>query len=189
MSVINTNAKEIHCKILYCGPDRSGKKSSLLYIRDQFEEKKRVFFTLPFKKEVCCLILSAGEIFGFQTYFHLYNLNNESKKDNKSLLRGGDGVMFVASSDLKDGPDNVRSFLEMEEALKERGENLFKLPLVLQYNKRDIQNPRPVKDLRIDLNKYNNKDFESSALTGQFILEPLKYLCKLTINNLKRAGL
>ena len=189
MSVINTNAKEIHCKILYCGPERSGKKSSLLYIRDRFEEKKRVFFTLPFKTEIYCLILSIGEIFSFQTYFHIYNLGHESVEDDKNLLKGVDGVVFVASSDPEDRHDNIHSFVEMEEFLKERGENLFKLPLVLQYNKRDIENPRSVKELRMDLNKYNNKDFESSVLTGQFVLEPLKHLCKLTLNNLKRADL
>ena len=189
MSVINTNAKEIHCKILYCGPEQSGKKSSLFYIRDRFEEKKKVFFTLPFKKEICCLILSIGEIFSFQTYFHIYNLSHESVEDNRNLLKGVDGVVFVASSEPRDKQNNIHSFLEMEEFLKERGENLFKLPLVLQYNKRDIENPRPVKELRMDLNKYNNKDFESSVLTGQSVLEPLKYLCKLTLNNLKRADI
>jgi len=182
MSFINTNAKEIHCKILYCGPEQSGKKSSLLYIRDQFEEKQKMFFTLPFKKEICCLILAIGEIFSFRTYFHIYNLNHESVKDNKNLLKGVDGVVFVASSDPKDRQSNIHSFVEMEEFLKERGEDLFKMPLVLQYNKRDIKNPSPVKELRMDLNKYNNKDFESSVLTGQFVLEPLKYLCKLTLN-------
>ena len=189
MSIINTNAKEIHCKILYCGPERSGKKSSLLYIRDRFEEGKKVFFTLPFKKEIYCLILSIGEIFSFQTYFHIYNMSHESKEENRNLLKGVDGVVFVASSDPKDKQNNIHSFVEIEEFLKERGENLFKLPLVLQYNKRDIKNPRPVKELRMNLNKYNNKDFESSVLNGQSVLEPLKHVCKLTLNNLKRADL
>ena len=188
MSIINTNAKEIHCKILYYGPERSGKKSSLIYIRDRFQEQKRDFFILPFKKEVYCLVLSIGKIFSFQTFFHIYNLNNESKQDNKNLLKGVDGIVFVASSDPEDRQKNINSFLEMETFLKEKGENLFKRPLVLQYNKNDLKNSKSIKDLRMDLNKYNSRDFESSVLRGQFILEPLKHLCKLTLNHLKQVS-
>ena len=185
MSIINTNAKEIHCKILYYGPENSGKKSSLLYIKEQFKKEKRDFFKLPFQKELYGLVLSIGKVFGFQTFFHIYNSNNESRQDNKKLLIGADGIIFVASLDLKDEQKNKDSFLELESFLKDDEKNIFKFPLVLQYNKKDLKNTLSIKQLRIDLNKYNNKDFISSALTGEFVLEPLKYLCKLTLNNLK----
>ena len=184
MSVINTNAKEIHFKILYYGPRESGKKSSLLYIKDNIKEDKRNFFIIPFKKEVYSLVLSIGWIFGFQTFFHIYNLNNESKKDNEQLFQGTDGILFVASSEIKARQNNITSFLEMEKLFKERGQDLFKAPLVLQYNKSDLTNRIPLKVLRKDLNKYNNKDFESSVLKEEFVLEPLKYLCKLVLTQL-----
>ena len=185
MSIINTNAKEIHCKILYYGPKDSGKKSSLLYIKSNLQEEIREFFILPFKKEIYSLVLSIGKVFSFQTFFHIYNLNNESKKENEKLFRGVDGIVFVASSDPKDRQSNKDSLLEMEDFFKEKNQNLFKTPLVLQYNKTDIVDPMPLKDLRRDLNKYNSKDFESSVLNGEFIVEPLKYLCKLVLNDLK----
>ena len=188
MSVINTNAKEIHCKVLYYGPEQSGKKSSLLYIRDHFKEQKVRFFTLPFKKEVCCLVISIGKVFDFQTFIHIYNLSNESQTDNQNLFKGVDGIVFVASLNLEDKQKNLSSFLEMENFFKDEDKNPFKVPLVLQYNKKDLKPSIPIKEIRIDLNKYNNKDFESSALKGQLILEPLKYLCKLILNDLKTAN-
>lgn len=188
MSIINTNAKEIHCKVLYCGPEHSGKKSSLLYIRDQFKENKKSFFNIPLQKEIYCLVLYIGKIFSFKTFFHVYNLNNESIQDNKNLLEGVDGLVFVASSLLEDREKNNASFLELENFFKERNKDLFKLPMVIQYNKRDLKSVQSIKALRKDLNKYNNKDFESSALTGKSILEPLKYLCKLILSDLKKGG-
>ena len=187
MSVINTNAKEIHCKILYYGPEKSGKKSSLFYIQSKFKDSKKDFLTLPFPKPVYLLALFIGKVFGFQTFFHVCNLNNESKEGNKSLLAGADGILFVASSDPKDREKNIQSLLELESFLIERGQDPFKLPLVLQYNKRDLKHVLPVKDMRIDLNKYNSRDFESSALKGELVLEPLKHLCKQTLCHLKRA--
>ena len=188
MSIINTNAKEIHCKILYCGPQHSGKKSSLLCIRDQFEEGKRDFFILPFQKEIYCLVLSIGPVFACQTFFHIYNLNNESRQDNENLLRGLDGIVFVASQDLRAREKNIQSFSEMVSILKADGRNLFHTPLVLQYNKKDLAETQSIKDLRMDLNRYNNKDFESSALKGQGVLEPLKHVCKRILNNLKQVN-
>lgn len=188
MSIINTNAKEIHCKLIYYGPEHSGKKSAVGYIKDQLEKEKRDFWILPFKKEVHCLVLSVGKILGFHVFFHIYTLSNESQKDNKNLLKGVDGVLFMASADSQDKEKNIQSFKEMEQFLEEEGVNLFHFPLVLQYNKVDIDNPLPVKDLRLDLNKYNSRDFESSVSKGQRVFEPLKHLCKLTLQDLRQAS-
>ena len=187
MPIININSKEIHCKILYYGPEGSGKKSSLLYIKEKFNKNNLDFIQLPFQKEMYALILSIGEIFSFKTFFHIYNITNESKKKNEVLLRGVDGVVFVASSKAKDRQKNEQSFLEMEELLSYQGKNLLNFPLVLQYNKSDLSNLQPLKQLKKDLNKYNNKDFKSSCLTGAFILEPLKHLCKISLSQLKQS--
>ena len=187
MSIINTNSREIHCKILYCGPKGSGKKTSILYIKNKFNKNKSSFIKLPLKQEIYALILSLEEIFSFKAYFHIYNLNNESKKENEILLRGVDGVVFVASSKNEDRQKNLDSFLEMEETLTRQGKDLFHFPLVLQYNKSDHPHLQPLKQLKMDLNKYNNKDFKSSCLMGSFILEPLKHLCKLSLSQLKQS--
>lgn len=185
MSIINTNSKEIHCKILYYGPEGSGKKTSLLYIKNKFNKKNLSFIQMNFKKKLYALVLSIGDIFSFNTYFHVYNLNNESKKTNEQLLRGVDGIVFVASSKQEDRQKNLDSFFEMEELLAGHGRNLFHFPLVLQYNKSDLTGLQDLKQLKLDLNKYNNKDFKSSSLTGSFVLEPLKHLCKQSVKHLK----
>ena len=188
MPFIETNAKEIHCKLVYCGSDQMGKKSSILHIKDRFKADKKELLSLPFKKEVLMLVLSAGKLFDFEVFFHIYNLNNESKENNKVLLRGADGIVFIAGSAAKDRPKNIQSFQEIEDFFEGvPGKGLVKFPLVFQYNKRDLENPIPIRHLRIDLNKYNNKDFESSVLRGQMILEPLKHVCKLILNHLKSA--
>ena len=189
MSIINTNAREIHCKILYYGPEGAGKKSSILHIKKRFNKDKLSFVKLPLKKEIYALTLFIGDIFNFKTYFHIYNINNESRNENKKLLRGADGILFVGSSKVEDREKNKASFLEMEELLQNEGKNLFHFPLVLQYNKSDLPDIQTLKQLKIDLNKYNNKDFKSSSLTGKLILEPLKYLCKLSLNQLKQSRL
>ena len=132
------------------------------------------------------LTLFIGEIFSFKTFFHIYNLTNESHKKNEILLRGADGVIFVASSQKKDRQKNLDSFLEMEEILTGFGKNLLNFPLVLQYNKSDQADLQPLKQLKLDLNKYNNKDFKSSCRTGRRVLEALKYLCKLSLSQLKQ---
>ena len=187
MSLINTNSKEIHCKILYCGAEKVGKKSSLLFIKRKCDPKKIGFTKLAFEKELYCLVLYIGKIFGFQTFFHIYNLTNESQKDNEKLFRGVDGIVFIASLKPKDRQKNLDSFSEMEEILSFQGGDLFKFPLVLQYNKTDLSETLTLKQLRIDLNKYNSKDFESSCLTGFSILEPLKHVCKLSLAQLKQS--
>lgn len=186
MSVININSKEIHCKILYYGPEGSGKKTSLLYIKNNFNKENLSFTELNLKKKLYVLVLFLGDIFSFKTYFHIYNLTNESKKENERLLRGTDGIVFVASSEKKDRQRNLDSFFEMEDLLRSHGKNLFHFPLVLQYNKSDQPRLQTLKQLKLDLNQYNNKDFKSSSLTGSFILQPLKYLCKLSISQLKQ---
>ena len=185
MSVISIEAGEMHCKILYCGPERSGKKSSLLQIKDRMEPSAVSFFTLPFKKKILCLSLSAGKVWGLSAFFHICNLSNESREDNKKLLTGTDGIVFTASSAIQDRGKNKDAFAEMESLLKETGKNPFKIPLVLQYNKKDPANSLSLLELRRDLNKYNSRDFSGSVLKGEAVIEPLKHVCKLALNRVK----
>ena len=188
MSIINTNAKEIHCKILYCGPAESGKKSSILYIKEKLNQEKIDFFSLPVEEEIYCLVLNIGKFVGFQTFFHIYNLNNNTKLSREKSLEGLDGLVFVASRDIQARQDNKTSLMEIEAFFKEKDKTLFNTPLVLQYNKSDLKEQISLRNLKEDLNKYNNEDFQSSVLKGEQVLEPLKYLCKLILNNLKSAN-
>ena len=185
MSIININAKEIHCKILYYGPTQSGKKSSLLYIKENLNREKRDFFSLSLEEKLYALILNIGNFVGFQTFFHIYNLNNHTKLSREKCLEGVDGLIFVASQELKARGANKKSILEIENFFKEKDQTLFNFPLVLQYNKSDLKERISLKTLKEDLNKYNNEDFQSSVLKGEKVFEPLKYLCKLILNDLK----
>lgn len=188
MSIINTNAKEIHCKVLYYGPAESGKKSSLLYIKEELDQESIDFFSLPLEEKIYCLVLNIGEFVGFQTFFHIYNLNNSTKLSREKSLEGVDGLVFVANRELQAREHNRASLLEVETFFKEKDKVLFKFPLVLQYNKSDLAEQIPLKTLKEDLNKYNNEDFQSSVVQGEKVLEPLRYLCKLILNDLKSAN-
>ena len=185
MSLINTTAKEMHFKILYCGAPSSGKKSSILKLKELLNDTMISFFTLPFKKKLLCLTLRAGTIWDMSAFFHIYNLSNESLEDDKKLFNGTDGLVFIASSEPQDRQKNKESWLAMESLFDSAGKNPFKTPLVLQYNKNDLAKTLPILELRRDLNKYNSKDFPSSAVTGENIIQPFSYVCKLILNQLK----
>ena len=185
MPIINSTAKEIHCKILYCGHEGVGKKSTLSVIHSQSQNIQKS--SLAFSKEILLLTLPAGEFFSFQTFFHISHLNQESSKDNQQLFRGTDGIVFIASLNPQEREKNLLAFLEMEELLSHNNQNPFKIPLVLQYNKNDLEAQQSLRQMRLDFNKYNSKDFSSSSLKGQGVLEPLKYVCKLVLSGLKQT--
>ena len=181
MAVLNSNAKELHIKVLYCGAEGVGKKSSLHSIQSFCESEKKKWIHFPFEKPLYGLVIHLGLILKFQTYFHVYHLNNQSKKDNEVLSRGTDGFLFLASLDPQDKNKNQEAFLEMEELALKQGRDLFKTPLVLQYNKSDLKEKTSLNQMRLDLNKYNSKDFTSSSLKAQSMLTPLKHLLKLCL--------
>lgn len=185
MPLINTNSKEIHFKVLYCGAKGVGKKSTLFAIRSRCVPDKIDWIELNLAEPVYGLILNLGTIFKFQTFFHIYHLSHESKKDNKVLFTGSDGIIFIASLDPQDRQKNLDSLLNLENMMKEQGKDPFKTPFVLQYNKSDLKDTQSLKQMRLDFNKYNSKDFESSCLKKTGILEPLKHLCKLTLLQIK----
>ena len=186
MPFINSTSKEIHCKILYCGAKGVGKKSSLSAIHSQSHPKKIEKIPLPFQKDLLLLVLKSGEFFSFQTFFHICHLNHESKQGNQQLFRGADGVVFIASLKPEDREKNLAAFLEMEELLYQNNQDPFKTPLVLQYNKSDAEKTQSLRQMRVDFNKYNSKDFESSSLNDDGVLEPLKHICKLLLSDLKQ---
>ncbi len=189
MSIINNNAKEIHCKVIYYGPLGAGKTSSLKYIQKHSEKNKVSSFSIPLESPVESLVISIGKVLGLETFFHIYSVPDLNLEEKKYLLREVDGIVFVANSEPTAHKSNEQSLKELHKILEDQNVDIFKLPLVFQYNKRDLPETISIENLRTHLNKYNCKDFESSIKTGQKIIEPLKHLFKSILTVLKSGDI
>jgi signal recognition particle receptor subunit beta len=195
VSFINYMAREINCKIVYYGPGLCGKTTNLQYIYKRTNpEAKGKMISLATETERTLffdfLPLSLGEIRGFKTRFHLYTVPGQVFYDasRKLILKGVDGVIFVADSQLERLEANQESLDNLRTNLAEHGYSLEKMPYVIQYNKRDLPNALPVEELRPLLNPLGVLDFEASARTGQGVFETLKAVSKLVLTELKRGG-
>lgn len=194
MSFINYSSREINCKIVYYGPGLCGKTTNLQYIYNKTnptakgkmislatETERTLFFDF--------LPLSLGEIRGFKTRFHLYTVPGQVFYDasRKLILKGVDGVVFVADSQVERMEANIESIENLRSNLKEHGYELDSIPYVIQYNKRDLPNAAPVDELRRLLNTGNAPDFEASATTGEGVFDTLKAVAKLVLQELKKG--
>jgi signal recognition particle receptor subunit beta len=195
VSFINYMAREINCKIVYYGPGLCGKTTNLQYIYKRTNpEAKGKMISLATETERTLffdfLPLSLGEIRGFKTRFHLYTVPGQVFYDasRKLILKGVDGVIFVADSQLERLEANQESLDNLRTNLAEHGYSLEKIPYVIQYNKRDLPNALPMDELRQLLNPFGVLDFEASARTGQGVFETLKAVSKLVLTELKRGG-
>ena len=198
MAFINLKAKEIQLKIVYCGPGRGGKTTNLKYIyknyHNQLKSKmliintygdRTLFFDfMPFK---------LGRINGFDTTVQLYTVPGQIRynQTRKLVLNGVDGIVFVADLISSQRYRNVISLKNLNETLRIYKKNIFKIPLVFQYNKVDLaKNGTPIlspKILEKDLNsKLKKPAFTTSALTGENVAETLKTIISLTANTLKQ---
>lgn len=195
MSFINYMAREINCKIVYYGPGLCGKTTNLQYIYKRTNpDAKGKMISLATETERTLffdfLPLSLGEIRGFKTRFHLYTVPGQVFYDasRKLILKGVDGVIFVADSQLERLEANQESLDNLRSNLAEHGYSLDKIPYVVQYNKRDLPNALPVEELRPLLNPAGVLDYEASARSGQGVFETLKAVSKLVLTELKRGG-
>ena len=194
MSFINYSAREIHCKIVYYGPGLCGKTTNLQYIyRRMNPESRGKMISLATETERTLffdfLPLSMGEIRGFKTRFHLYTVPGQVFYDasRRLILRGVDGVVFCADSQLTRMDANVESLENLKINLREQGYDPDRIPLVLQYNKRDINSVSSVAELHALLNYRNVPEFEAVATTGVGVFETLKSIIKLVLIDLKRG--
>jgi len=194
MSFINYSAREINCKIVYYGPGLCGKTTNLKYIYEKTNpDAKGKMITLATETERTLffdfLPLSLGEIRGFKTRFHLYTVPGQVFYDasRKLILKGVDGVVFVADSQVARFEANIESLENLRSNLQEQGYNLDKLPYVVQYNKRDMPEVSSVEELRRELNPNNVPDFEAVASTGVGVFETLKAVAKQVLTELKRG--
>lgn len=195
MSFINYSSREINCKIVYYGPGLCGKTTNLQHVYGKTNpESKGKMISLATESERTLffdfLPLSLGEIRGFKTRFHLYTVPGQVFYDasRKLILKGVDGVVFCADSQVERMEANIESLENLDENLKEQGYDLKKLPFVMQYNKRDLPNAAPVEELRKLLNPDGNVEFEACAATGEGVFETLKGISKLVLIELKKGG-
>ena len=193
MSFINYAAREINCKIVYYGPGLGGKTTNLQYIYDKTSPKaKGKMISLATETERTLffdfLPLNLGEIKGFKIRFHLYTVPGQVFYDasRKLILKGVDGIVFVADSQIERMDANIESFENMIVNLEEQGYSLKNVPYVVQYNKRDLPNAAPVEEMRKALNKDNVPDFEAIAIKGVGVFETLKAITKLVLIDLKK---
>ena len=193
MTFINYASREINCKIVYYGPGLCGKTTNLQHIYDKSnvgtkgklislatETDRTLFFDF--------LPLELGTVRGFKTRFHLYTVPGQVFYDasRKLILKGVDGVIFVADSQEERMDANIESVENLRINLIEQGYDLDKIPYVVQYNKRDLPNVVSVEELRRELNPTNVPDFEAGAVDGTGVFDTLKAIAKLVIMELKK---
>lgn len=192
MSFVNYHTKEINCKIVYYGPGLGGKTTNIQYIYQKTSSNnKGQMITLNTENERTLffdfLPLDLGEIRGFKTRFHLYTVPGQVfyEASRKLILRGVDGLVFVADSQVERMEANLESYQGLERNLAEQGYDISKVPMVMQWNKRDLPNIVPVEDLQFQLNKRKYPAFEAVATNGQGVFETLKMVSKSVLLNIK----
>jgi len=193
MSFINYAAREINCKLVYYGPGLCGKTTNLQYIYKMVDPgTKGKLISLATETERTLffdfLPLELGTVRGFKTRFHLYTVPGQIfyEASRKLILKGADGVVFVADSQIDRVEANIQSLADMNQHLKEQALDPEKIPLVVQYNKRDLPKVVPIDELQKALNPRNLPWFEGIAPEGKGVFETLKALAKLVLQELQR---
>jgi signal recognition particle receptor subunit beta len=194
VSFINYVAREINCKIVYYGAGLGGKTTNLQWIFDQTlgktggkmislatETDRTLFFDF--------LPLDLGTVRGFKTRLHLYTVPGQVFYDasRKLILRGVDGVVFVADSQEERMDANLEAIENLQENLRERGYDFLKIPYVLQLNKRDLPSAVPAGELKRSLIRKNEPAFEAVAFKGIGVFETLRECGRQVLAELKKG--
>jgi small GTP-binding protein len=195
MTFINYASREINCKIVYYGPGLCGKTTNLQYIFDKTNPAaKGKLISLATETDSTLffdfLPLELGTVRGFKTRFHLYTVPGQVFYDasRKLILKGVDGVIFVADSQVERMDANVEAIENLETNLKTQGYDLAAIPYVLQLNKRDLPNVASVDEMKKLLAKKNEPIFEAVAAKGPGVFETLKGVAKLVLADLTKSG-
>jgi mutual gliding-motility protein MglA len=194
MTFINYASREINCKIVYYGPGLCGKTTNLQYIYDTTaptakgklislatETDRTLFFDF--------MPLELGTVRGFKTRFHLYTVPGQVFYDasRKLILKGVDGVVFVADSQEERMDANIESLYNLEENLQANGYDLLKIPYVLQLNKRDLSNIIPADEMVAELRRKEEPVHEAVASNGAGVFDTLKSVAKQVLTELRRS--
>ena len=193
MSFINYSSREINCKIVYYGPGLCGKTTNLQYIyRKTNPDQKGKLISLATETERTLffdfLPLALGDIKGFRVRFHLYTVPGQVfyAASRKLILKGVDGVVFVADSQIERMEANIESLEDLKINLAEQGYELERLPFTIQHNKRDLPNVAPVEEMNSILNPDGIPYFEAVAMSGRGVFETLKNVAKQVLLELKK---
>jgi signal recognition particle receptor subunit beta len=195
MVSINYSAREVCCKIVFYGPGLSGKTTNLQYIHSKVPQDTRgKLISLATEADRTLyfdfLPINIGTINDFQAKFQLYTVPGQVyyNATRKLVLRGVDGLVFVADSQADKMDENIESLANLEENLREYGYDISQLPLVIQYNKRDLPNVLSVEELNARLNPRGVPCFEAAAPQGKGVFDTLKLIIKLVLDKAKATG-
>jgi signal recognition particle receptor subunit beta len=192
LSFINFAAKEINCKLVYYGAGLGGKTTNLEKVYELTPNKGKMISLATESDRTLFfdfLPIDLGTVRGFKTRFHLYTVPGQVFYDasRKLILRGVDGVVFVADSQPERMDANIESIENLEENLKEHGYDLMKIPYVLQLNKRDLPNVLSVEELAKELRRKEEPVIEAVAFKGVGVFETLKEISRLVLGELRKG--
>jgi len=193
MTFINYAAREINCKIVYYGPGLCGKTTNIQWIHGRTRtDAKGKLISLATETDRTLFFdfmpLELGTIRGFRTRFHLYTVPGQVFYDasRKLILKGVDGVVFVADSQEARMDANLDSVENLKTNLKDNGYDPLKIPYILQLNKRDLPTALPADQLQKDLRFRDEPVYEAVAMNGSGVFETLKGVIKLVLLDLKK---
>jgi signal recognition particle receptor subunit beta len=191
MSMINYASREINCKIVYYGTGLGGKTTNLEYIYSKVNpETKGKMISLATETERTLffdfLPIDLGEVRGFKTRFHLYTVPGQVyyNASRRLILKGVDGLVFVADSQASRAEANIESMHNLYENLETYGYDLETIPFAIQYNKRDMPNILSPEELRAQINPMGVPDFEAVAIDGSGVFETLSSVSKSVVETL-----
>lgn len=194
MTFINYASREINCKIVYYGPGLCGKTTNLQYIFDSTAPQARgKLISLATETDRTLFFdfmpLELGTVRGFKTRFHLYTVPGQVFYDasRKLILKGVDGVVFVADSQEERMDANIESLYNLDENLRAQGYDPEKIPYVLQLNKRDLPNVVPIHEITSELRRNGEPVIEAVASTGAGVFDTLKAVAKQVLTELRKG--
>ncbi|MEP6921870.1 MAG: GTPase domain-containing protein [bacterium] len=194
MTFINYASREINCKIVYYGPGLCGKTTNLQYIFDSTAPQARgKLISLATETDRTLFFdfmpLELGTVRGFKTRFHLYTVPGQVFYDasRKLILKGVDGVVFVADSQEERMDANIESLYNLDENLRSQGYDPTKIPYVLQLNKRDLPNVLPLEELTSELRRNGEPVIEAVASSGPGVFDTLKAVAKQVLTELRKG--
>jgi len=191
MPSMNFASREINCKVVYYGTGLGGKTTNLEYVYRRVnpdargkmislatETERTLFFDF--------LPIDLGEVRGYRTRFHLYTVPGQVyyNASRKLILKGVDGIIFVADSQEERIEANIESMHNLYENLESYGYDLSTIPFAIQYNKRDLSNAKPIEELRAQLNPGGLPDFGAVALEGKGVFETLQAVSRSVVASL-----
>lgn len=191
MATIDIATRQIHCRIVYYGIGFCGKTTNLQYIHSQVgvhgksdllsiatETERTLFFDF--------LPLDLGTVHGFRVRFHLYTVPGQVlyERTRATVLKGADGVIFVADSQREKLVENRQSLIELARNLQRLEKKITEFPLIMQYNKRDMPNAMPMAQLEAQLNVLKVPSFEAIAPTGAGVMETLRAASRAVVSHL-----